>query len=572
MAMMLRWPAWSVAVCCCAPLACYAGIDEDSYADGGDETQSEAGEGEDGSSDGGGEGGPAEEAPAPAPRTYRLTHAQWDNTAQDLLGLPGPTGLTDLLRDDPKIAGYVFDNDATSLEVDEALWTGYRIAAGELAQTVTEDPDLLAPFVDVPGDTEAERIDSFVRSFGTRAYRRPLTEAEVAALADLFNAGSGLYSGVQDPFVAGVRHVIEAVLQSPYFLYRIETSEAVVDGVIPLSDYELASRLSYFLWNTMPDAELFDAAEAGELETAADIAAQAERMLDDPRAADMVVRFHHQLLEVEKMETISPSELVFDVPENLPELAIEEHEHFIRDVVFGNGGGLIELLTSSQTMVESELAAIYGVAGVTGSDFVEVDLDPTQRRGVFTQLGFLAANASSFDPDPIHRGVFLAKRMACHTIAAPPDGVPPLPPLGEDQTNRERVEAHTSGNPCASCHGPLINPFGFPYESYDALGAWRTVDNGQPVDTATMVLLDGQQSVSGAVELAEVMAASEQVHECYARHWLEYATGRNYVFGDAPTVSRLGGDSLAEEQSMRELLVALTTSVAFSTRAAEELQ
>lgn len=555
---------WLPALLVVGGLGCYAGVGEDE-ADGDEQAD---GEGEGGGSDGAGE-----ELPAPSPRLYRLTHEQWENTVQDLFGLPEPTGLSELLRDDPQVGGFLFDNDATSLVVDEALWTGYRIAAGQIADQVTTDPDVLAGLVPPEGGSEAERIDTFVREFVERAYRRPPSEDEVADLVGLFGSAPSLYPEVADPFTAGVRHVVEAVLQSPLFLYRVERSEAVVDDVVPLDGYELASRLSYFLWNSMPDDELFAAAGDGSLQSVEGVTAEAERMLDHPRAAQMVARFHYQLLDSGKIDNISPSPNFFpDAPEDLAALAGEERERFVRDVVFGGGGGLVELLTSTETFVDAELAAIYGVEGVVGDEFVHVDLDPAQRGGVFTQVGFLAANATSVDPDPIHRGVFVAKRLVCLPIAAPPDGVPPLPGLEPDQTNRERVAAHTAGDPCASCHETLINPFGFTFEAHDAIGAWRTTDNGQPVD-ATANVFTGTETVAvgGAVEMMQALAASQPVHECYVEHWLEYAGGRSATPDDALAIARLGADSLANQQSVRELLVAITTSPAFLNRAAEEL-
>lgn len=554
-------------------LGCYTGVDLSDDAGGTQgETAGEAGDG-DGDGDGGDGDGDGVELPAPSPRFYRLTHEQWENTVQDLFDLPNPTGFSSLFRADPSVAGFIFDNDATSLEVDEALWTGYRLAAGQVAAQVTEDPAVLAELMPPEGPPEAERIDTFVREFGLAAYRRPLTEDEVAVLVDVFLAAPPLYPEVDDSFVAGIRHVVEAVLQSPFFLYRIERSETIVGQVIPLDDYEIASRLSYFLWNTMPDDALFDAAANDALHTEGQVAVEAARMLEDPRAADMVVRFHQQLLDADKIATISPSDNFFpDAPDDLSNLAAIEHERFVRDVVFGNGGGLVELLTSSQTFVDEQLAAIYGVAGVLGDEFVEVSLDPTQRKGIFTQVGFLASNATSVDPDPIHRGVFIAKRMLCLTIAAPPDGVPPLPPLEPDQTNRERVAAHTSAPQCAQCHATLINPHGFPFESYDAIGGWRTIDNNQPVDTTSNVFIDNQLvPITGAIEFVELMAQSSNVHTCYAKHWIEYTVGRNSTADDSLAIARLGTSSHQDQMSIQDLLIALTTSPFFLNRAVEEM-
>ncbi|PRQ02368.1 hypothetical protein ENSA5_23850 [Enhygromyxa salina] len=570
----MAFERWLPTLALLTAAGCYTSVNADEAGGTAGETVGDGGDADTSDGDGDGDGdGDAAELPSPSPRYYRLTHEQWENTVQDLFELSAPTGHSELFRADPQVAGFIFDNDATSLEIDEALWTGYRIAAGLVAEQVTDDPDLLAKLMPPEGPSEAERIETFVRSFGAKAYRRPLDDQEVATLTELFVAAPPYYSGVSDSFVAGVRHVIEATLQSPFFLYRIERSETIVDELVPLDDYEVAARLSYFLWNTMPDAELFDAAAASQLHTAAAVEAQAQRMIADPRAGDMVVRFHQQLLEAEKFETISPSPNFFpDAPADLGELAAQEHEHFIRDIVYGGGGGLAELLTSSETFVNDDLADIYGVPGVNGDEFTFVELDPSQRKGVFTQVGFLAANSTSVDPDPIHRGVFLAKRMSCLQIAAPPDGIPPLPPLEPDQTNRERVAAHTSADQCATCHATLINPYGFPFESYDAIGAWRTIDNGQPVDTTASPFVGEQAvAVAGALELVEAMAASEAIHECYTMHWAEYAAGRNAVPDDWVMIQRLGEASLAQQQSIQELLVALTTAPAFLNRAAEEL-
>ena len=550
---------------------CYTGV-ENSADDVGEDAGDADGDGDAGG-DGDGDGDGAE-LPAPSPRIYRLTHEQWENTVQDLFGLPEPTGASSLFRDDPQTAGYIFDNDPLSLEVDDSLWTGYRLASAQVAEQVIADPAVLASLMPPDAPSEAERIENFTREFATRAYRRPPSEDEVSELVDLFLAAPSMYPGVDDAFVAGIRHVIEAVLQSPFFLYRVESSAEVVGGVIPLSDYELASRLSYFLWNTMPDEALFAAAAAGELHTADDVASQATRMIQDPRAADMAVRFHYQLLKAKKIKGIQPSPNAFpNLPADFAELAYQEHELFVRDVVFGGGGGLRELLTSNESFVNDDLAAIYGIEGVMGDEFVSVEFDPAQRKGIFTQVGWLASNATSVHPDPIHRGVFLSETMFCNVIAAPPDVVPPVPPLDPDQTNRERVHAHTGVGDCAQCHNTLINPFGFAFEGYDAIGGFRTMDNGQPVDTTADIQIDTQiVSVNDAVELVDAMATSERIHQCYTRHWLEYSMGRNFdAATDFALVSRLGAASLDEGASIQDLLVELTVSPYFLNRAAEEL-
>lgn len=552
---------------------CYSGVGDSNGGDGG----MSGGDAGDSDGDPDGEGpdlGPAEEMPAPTTRFFRLTHQQWENTVQDLLGLPQPTGLSSEFRADPFVGGFLFDNNALSLEVDQALWQGYQRAAVEVAQMVVSDPALVASLAPDTGD-EATRRTEFIRSFGRRAFRRPLTDAQVSDFEAIFDGGRTLYEDTAG-FEAGMRLTLEAMLQSPMFLYRVEPSEEVDGEIIRLDSFEVASRLSYFLWNSMPDDELLDVAEAGQLGDPAVVEEQARRMLDSHRAVAVVEHFHHQLLEVEKFTLAAPSPAFYpDAPEDLGELAVQEHDLFLQHSVFDQDGSWTDLLTSTQTFVNDDLAAIYGLAGTFNDEFTLVDLPTDQRRGIFTQIGFLVANATSVNPDPIHRGAYLARTIACHTIAAPPDNVPPVPSPEADATNRETVVAHTEapGTECLGCHKPLINPFGFPFEGYDSTGAFRTIDNGQPVDSATSVIMASGTTVevNDAVDLAEAMAADASVHSCYLEHWTEFAMGRPYHEADAALIERLSTDSL-DDAAIKDLLIEFTKSRPFLTRSTEEMQ
>jgi hypothetical protein len=259
-----------------------------------------------------------------------------------------------------------------------------------------------------------------------------------------------------------------------------------------------------------------------------------------------------------------------DVEGDLAEAARTENELFVREV-FASGGAWADVLTSTDTFVNAELARIYGLPGDYPADeFVPASLDAETRRGIFTQVGFLASNATSVNPDPIHRGVFLAERIACIHIGAPPESVPALP-APDGRTNRETVEEHTEVPGCATCHQPTINPYGFPFEMYDAIGAYRETDNGFPVDTTAAPLVDGSPvDVNDAVDLADRLAGSASVHECYTQHWVEYAFGRKENMVDEAIIERLGELSL-EGASIEELIVALVTSRAFLNRSIDEL-
>ncbi|MBK7586025.1 MAG: DUF1592 domain-containing protein [Myxococcales bacterium] len=506
------------------------------------------------------------------PRLARLTHTQWENSVRDLLGITSPEPLFTEFPKDPKTAGFLFDNDAGSLSVDQALWSAYQRATDAVIERLVGDSvafqKLLPPDT---GDADA-RARSLIADLGMRAYRRPLTQAEKDELLELFQSAPSLYAGVA-PFEAGVRLLLQAVLQSPLFLYRIEASKKVVGDAIPLDGYELASRLSYTLINSMPDAALLAAASAGKLATASGVEAEARRLLDDPRAEKVVTLFHHALFDGSKMESIKPFTSLFpEVSPTLGASALMENELFVRDQ-FESGGGFRELLTSTTTFVNADLAFVYGLTGSFGTGFEKVQLDAKKRRGIFTQVGFLAANATAADPDPIHRGAYLARRIACIDISAPPGNVPPLP-AASGKTNRENVQAHTEtpGSVCANCHTEHINPFGFPFENYDAVGAWRDDDNGQPVDaTASPLLDDTPTAVTGAVELAEKLAASPAAHRCYAEHWLEYTFGRKSVEADAKTISEIGELSRGGA-GIKDVIAKLVVSRGFLNRAKEQLK
>jgi hypothetical protein len=223
--------------------------------------------------------------------------------------------------------------------------------------------------------------------------------------------------------------------------------------------------------------------------------------------------------------------------------------------------------------VNKDLATIYGITGTFTDAFTEASFDASERKGILTQIGFLASNSTTTTPDPIHRGVFVAKRILCTHIATPPGNVPPVPDAA-GRTNRQTVEDHTQqpGSVCINCHGPIINPLGFPFENYDATGAYRTEDANQPVDAATTPKIDGKEiAVNDALDLADAIAASADAHACYAQHWLEYAYGRPSTDVDAPIITRLGKGSTAGQLPIKDLVVALVKTESFLTRSIEEL-
>ena len=504
-------------------------------------------------------------------RFPRLSHEQWENTVRDLLKLPQTPGLSASFTTDP-LGGKTFDNNEGKLQVTPGLWSDYQRAAEELSALVTSDPQNLAKILpaDMPSDPAA-RARAYIEAFGRRAYRRPLLASEIDTYVALFNKGPEVLGGA-DPFIDGVTLTLQAFLQSPYFVYRAELgSTPLENGLIPLSGYEIATKLSYTLWNTMPSDKLLDAAAAGELDTPAGVRAYAETMLDDPQGRATVASYHRQLYGYKRYEDL------YKDPGKFPQWSGDmgqdlatESELFLNHIVFEQEAGLTELLTSRTAFVNDKLAAIYGLEGGFTSEFKQVELDPTKRSGFLTRVGFLAAYGTAESPDSILRGVFVNRRFICANLPDPPDMVPPVPP-GPDKTNRERIESHTGEGTCgASCHGTMINPAGFAFEHYDAIGQYITTDNGFDINSSSSYpFASGPKTYADAVEFSQVLADGEEAHRCYAGFWLTFAYGRDLQKADDALLNKLAEESRSGA-SVKDIILKLVEADAFLTRAPVE--
>lgn len=512
-------------------------------------------------------------------RFPRLTHRQWENTVQDLLRLDKPLGLSADFTTDPP--GSTFSNDSAVLQMTPGLFADQADACETIGDKLAADATMRAKIVptDLAGDATA-KATAFVNAFGKRAFRRPLTKDETAQFVTLFASAASI-TGDADPFVAGVRLTVQGMLQSPPFVYRMEVGQIAPDGTRRLDAYEVASKLSYALWNTMPDDVLFKLAEDGSILTPSVLEAQARRLLADQRAKPMVDDFHQTLLSLGKLDVMNKDS---KDPTKHPEWTAttaasmkQETLLFTNDVVLGRTGTLADLLTSNETFVNADLAAIYGVSGTFTSEMQKVKLDPTQRAGFLTHGSFLAMNAGRMDTDPIHRGVFTNLNVICADLPPPPMAViPPLPDDPTGKTMRQRVTEHTGAGTCgAGCHGTMINPIGFAFETFDAAGKWRTTDNGKPIDAQdTYDFLDVPRqknpiTYDGPVALAKVLAARPQVHRCYTGKWLEYAYGRRTIDDDAGLIDRISAVSLAGG-SVKDLIVQLVLAPSFWQRPAPQ--
>jgi hypothetical protein len=495
----------------------------------------------------------------------RLTRFEYDNTVRDLLGTE--LRLGEAFAAEEELNG--FDNNGAVRTVGELQAEQYLMAAERLADEAAADPnELLA--CDVASVGEDACVDAFLRSFARRAYRRPVSDEEVAGLSAVFVAGR------DQGLATALAMVVQTVLSSPSFLYRIEIGEGDPDanGVVALTDLEIASRLSYFLWGSMPDEALLAAAEAGALHDADDIAAHAERLLDDPRAHAMIADVTRQLLDLDALATTTKDPAVFpDWNDAVREAMLQETQRFAAHAVLVDDGRLATLLTARYTFLDTELASYYGIAGVDTTELPEkVDLAADDPRGGLLMHGSLTAALGKYATTaPVQRGKFVRERLLCQTLPPPPDDVDFEPPMDDpDATMRERYAEHSENPQCAACH-ELIDPIGFGFEAYDGAGRWRAEEHGLPVDASgVLVGTDVDGPFVGAAELATRLAASRMVHDCFATNMFRYALGREESSDDACTLGELH-ERFAADGDVRSLLVDITRSAAFaSVRFAQE--
>jgi hypothetical protein len=505
------------------------------------------------------------------PRVARLSRPQWSNAVRDLLKLTDISDVEGGVSGDALIG---FDDEAESLFVTEQLRSQLFDAAEKLAGKVTADAAALARLVpaNAPTDT-AGRARAFITSFGQRAFRRPLTDAEVTTHVGLFNQGPTLYPGV-DAFKAGASLVIQAMLQSPHFLYRTELGTAAAGASrVALSDWEVGAKLALAITNSIPDDTLLAAAAAGQLHDPAGVSTQAKRLLDGATGTVGLSNFNLQVYRLGAYDGITREASVFpDFKPNTPAAMKQEVLQFL-SWIFQQNRGIKDFYAAPVGFVNALLAPLYEVPGSYSSDpamLTKVDLDPTRRSGLLTQAGFLSSYLSvGNEPDIIHRGVFIAERLLCKTLPPPdPKAVGTMIPNTPGLTNRERVEATTGKGTCGEiCHGALFNPLGFAFETYDAIGKYRATDQGKTVNAADSYTLDGQlKSFNNGVELSHLLSEAKETHACYVQNMMSYLNGRALVSGEKTTVDYYARLSRAGMISLRDLELALVTGEAFLNR------
>ncbi len=438
--------------------------------------------------------------------------------------------------------GFPFDNSAAAGLVSASHADAHLLAAGAVAAAIAADLDGAVQRIAACAPADPGCDAAFAADFGALAFRRPLTEAQIARYTALIQA-------------EGFPLAIEAMLSSPYFLYRSELGADQGDGTFQLDGYELASAMSYFYWASLPDAALLAAAADGSLLTDAGIRAQAARMLADPRARDRLARFAEQWLGAEPVLT---TEKAVEFPAEIRAAMLEEAGGFVAGVAFDGSGEFSDLLLAAP----APSAALVGWYGTAGS---------AERGGLLGLGAVLATTAHSDQTSPVRRGLFVRERLLCQEFGPPPAEAGGVPDIDPDATTRERFATHTADPNCAACHR-YIDPVGFGFEHFDPTGRWRDTDGGLPIDAsgdlADIAFLGQGSSLpfSTLPDLSAALAGSDRAPACYTAQVMRLALGWQPELDEVCAYDAIRLGFKASGYDLQELMILATLSDPFRLR------
>ena len=495
----------------------------------------------------------------------RLNRAEYDNTMRDLLGTAEKPAASSFAADDVEDG---FDTIGESLVMSLVLAEQLDKATGELVDELLARPagDVWRSRILVCEPTTANAatcIPQILSAFMGNAYRRPVAADEVQSRASL----AATVQQASGDAVRGLKAALKSVLMSPHFLYRVELGDPASPEATPLSDYELASRLSYFLWASMPDQSLLDAAAAKKLSPAKqDLTSQIDRMLADPKAQGLIEGFAGQWLSTREAAVFVADEEVFPTYDDALRLAMPQETNLFFKALIAEQQPLSALMLGNFTFVNARLAEEYGLPGGGGAEFKRVSLDGTPRSGILTQAAFLTVSSYPSRTSPVRRANWVLDQLLCDPPPAAPPNVPALTEtLPPGATLRETFELHRKDPGCASCH-KIMDPIGFALENFDAMGRYRTMDNGKPVD-ASGQLADGTP-LNSAADLAQAIAADDDFPICVAKQLLTYAVGRS--FGTPAAKAYAAGIGVqGRAATWPDFIKSVVTSQAFLTRRGE---
>jgi len=413
-------------------------------------------------------------------------------------------------------------------------------------------------------------VEKIVGALARRAYRRPVTKAEVASLVRFVGIAKAHGQSAEQ----GIQLALQAMLVSPNFLFRIEHDPNPTDPTVVhrISDVELASRLSYFLWSSMPDDELLDLAEAGKLHTPGALDAQVKRMLVDPRASALADNFAAQWLETRNLDVVTPDPKKF--PEWSPELrdAMRTETSLFFDYILRENRPMEDFLDSRYTFLNERLARHYGIEGVQGPEFRKVDLTTGERGGVLGQAGVLTVSSYATRTSVVIRGKYILQEILGTPPAPPPPDVPPLDEaaVGTSLSLRQQMEKHRSNAVCASCHSKM-DPLGFGLENYDAVGKWRTLDGKFPVDSSGT--LPNGKTFSNPEEMrAALVSLVPQFARALVEKLMMYGLGRGIAPYDRRAIDQITARLADQGYPFQTAIYEIVRSAPFQMRRGELIQ
>lgn len=502
--------------------------------------------------------GPPPAVSSDSPRLRRLTQVQYKNAVVDLFGddLVLPVSLEPDIREEGlKSVG------ASSTSISPRGVEQYEDAAYDLAEQVVAWPDRVATWMDCDLDEEVTQAcaEDLARSLGRRAWRRALDDEEVTAIATVITT---IGAEADDPSI-GTAYGISAILQDPRFVYRVELGADDGSGGRVLTDLELASRLSFLLWNSIPDEALLSAAEAGELSQGTSLHDQAVRLMADDRAREGLRNFFTELYQLDLLDSITKDPLV--IPQASPEVGLAARAEtlaVLEAIVFDEDADFRTVITTRRTFIDRRLAAIYGVQApdVEQAAWTELPEDGG-RRGILGHVSFLMLNAHNSTTSATLRGKFVRERMLCQVMPAPPADVDTSIPEADETspTLRDRVAVHLEDPSCAGCH-TLMDPIGLGFENFDAIGRWRSLEKGAQIDPSGN--LDGTD-FADAWEMASVLSRHDQFSPCLAQNLYQYTTGLVLDEGEEELVAWLAEGFAADGHSVQAMVLRMIDSPGF---------
>ncbi len=456
--------------------------------------------------------------------------------------------------------GFGFDTNAEAAAVTTAHIDAYMDSAASLSQLALATADTWLPCHTSGGLACAQ---TFARDWGRRAFRRPLTDAEISRYAALVMA--------ETDFHAGLSIALQVMLSSPRFLYRSEMGELQADGTRALTAYEIASALSYTFWASTPDNELLDAAESGALTDPANIEIQARRLLAHPRSRDILGDFAAQWLGIERVLTAdkNPTDFpTFDAA--MRAAALSETRRFISHVAFDSTGRFDELIAAPYTFANSTLAPLYGLSSASAAHAPLPD-PSGERVGLLGHASVLAAYAHSDQTSPIKRGLFVRQRLLCQDFPPPPANAGGVPEVDPNATTRERFRQHSDNPTCYACH-QYIDGAGFGFEHFDPIGRWRDSEKNLPIDAhGDLKDVEGFGSgtpgeFDGLPALANILTASDAAPACFVKQYHRFVMGSLELTADTCTLRALHETFETNDRRITELMVAITKMPGFTRR------